>query len=461
MPAGDLKALRKWVKAHGSKKDAYRLFQHLLKNLLTERPEKLSKEKTWSTLFRGRAYNDLKLRYMSFELLKMCEDFIVFNSISSNISQYRLYLLQYYRKHSLSKFFEQSFSSLKQTINESPVRDSEYFFINMRADNEYNKYLISKQNRALEPNVQQLSDDLDMFYLLNKLKVYSEALNYKNILKADYNIRFVDHFLKEIETPGFRKIPALEIHYLALKSLLENDREEHFYKLKASLEKNRKILSEEELRDFYTLARNYCIKKINLGNKKFARELFELYQWEIEILNESEEKELSPAVYKNVITLAFLLNELEWIYNFIQRYTNFLPEEHRESYYNFNLANYYFKKEDYDKVIGLLSQVEYRDFFIQLSAKALLMKTYFELKEYMPFDSLVHSFKILLQSKKSLGYHRNNYLNFIKYCRKILFHEKLGQKEVATLEKQISGTRELVEKEWLLEKLHGRRRSRS
>jgi hypothetical protein len=155
---------------------------------------------------------------------------------------------------------------------------------------------------------------------------------------------------------------------------------------------------------------------------------------------------LSPAVYKNITTLAFLLDEMEWIYHFIQNYTQHLPEEHRDSYYNFNMANYYFKKNDYGKVIELLSHVEYSDFFIQLSAKSLLMKTYFELKEFMPFDSLVHSFKILLQSKKGLGYHRNNYLNFIKYCRKLLSQNKLSGNDIGLLETEISGIKELQKK---------------
>jgi hypothetical protein len=171
MPQQDIKLLRKWIKAHGAKKDAYRLFQYLIKNLVPAEPEKLSKEKIFRFMFRSDKYNDLKMRYMSFELLRMCEDFIVFHGITQHPSQYQLYLLQYYRKYSLPKFFEQTFSNFKDIVNKQPTRDSEYFFANMRADSEYNMYLMSKQNRAIEPSIQRLSDDLDMFYLLNKLKV--------------------------------------------------------------------------------------------------------------------------------------------------------------------------------------------------------------------------------------------------------------------------------------------------
>jgi hypothetical protein len=461
MPEAEIKALRRWVKIHGAKKDAYRLFEYIFKNLLPENQEQLSKQVVFKSLYRNKTYNDLKLRYMNFELLRMCEDFIVFESISQNPHQYQLSLLQYFRKRSLSKFFDQTYSSLKDVLNAQPLRDSDYFFTSMSVNSEYNKFLKSKQNRAIEPNIQRLSDDLDIFYLLNKLKVYSEALNYKNILQVDYNIRFVDELLKEIQQIGMDDYPAVKIYYYALLTLLENENEDHFHELKKNILQYKKIFSIEELQGTYTLARNYCIKKINLGNKEFVRELFELYQWELELINESEDKELPPAIYKNIITLAFMLNELEWTFHFIEKYTPYLPEEHRESHYNFNMATYHFKKKEYDRVIKLLSHVEYNDFFMQLSAKSLLMKTYFELKEYLPFDSLVHSFKILVQSKKVLGYHRNNYINFIKYCRKLLFYEKLSSSELSKLGQEISETKELVEKDWLQEKLHGRSSSRS
>ncbi len=461
MPEPEMKALRRWIKIHSGKKDAYQLFEYLIKNLASENQEKLTKQLIFKALYRTKSYNDLKLRYMNFELFRMCEDFIVFQSTSQNQHQYQLSLLQYYRKRSLPKLFEQTYSSFKDSLNAQIVRDSDYFFISMSVNSEYNKFLKSKQNRGIEPNIQKLSDDLDIFYLLNKLKVYSEALNYKNILQVEYNIRFVDHLLKEIQQIGMDDYPAVKIYYYALLTLLENENEDHFHELKKNILQHRKIFATEELQGTYALARNYCIKKINLGNKKFVRELFELYQLELELIKDSDNLELPPAIYKNIITLAFMLNELEWTFHFIEKYTQHLPEEHRESHYNFNMATYHFKKKEYDQVIQLLSHVEYHDFFMQLSAKSLLMKTYFELKEYLPFDSLVHSFKILVQSKKVLGYHRDNYINFIKYCRKLLFHEKLSSKELSKLEQEISETKELVEKDWLQEKLQGRSSSRS
>jgi hypothetical protein len=283
--------------------------------------------------------------------------------------------------------------------------------------------------------------------------IYCEALNYKNIVKTEYNIRFIDELLREVKQDDLKNFPILKLHYLALMTLREEENEKHYHQLKKNIELFRKKISPEELTDLYTLVRNYCIRKINLGNQEFSRELFDLYQQELELLQRSSVKELSPMIYKNITALAFKLEEYDWTFRFISDYTQHLPKEYRDSYYNFNMARYYFIKKDFDRVIELLSHVEYHDFFIQLSAKALLLKTYFELEEFSAFDSLAHSFRSLLKNKRALGYHRSNYLNFIRYSEKLILRNTLAKKELKELKAEIQKTKEVFDREWMLEKL--------
>ncbi len=447
------KELQKWIRFHAGGHASFQLFQRLLRYIERDKTDLINKEKIYRSLYPGKKYNDLKMRFMSCELLRYCEDYIVYKNTSQNNFQYRLSLLGFYRKRNLPKFFEQTFDCIKKELADLELRDNDYFFVNMEADREYNLFLKSKQNRTIEPKIQQLSDDLDLFYLLNKIMLYCEALNFKNIVKTEYNIRFIDDLLKEIKDDDLEKFPVLHVHYLALMTLREDDDTQHFLRLKKQIDINRKLISNDELRDLYTLARNYCIRKINLGNQLFSRELFDLYQRELELLKQSETGELSPMIYKNITSLAFKIEEHDWAYNFIQQYTNHLPEEHRNSYYSFNMARYFFIKKDCQSVIGLLSHVEYTDFFIQLSAKALLLKTYLEMDEFNAFDSLAHSFRGLITNKKGLGYHRANYMNFIKYSEKLVSRKSMNKKETARLKSEIQQTKEVIDKEWLLEKL--------
>ena len=103
LDAKEQKELVKWMKFKAGGRASFRLLQYLLKYVRVQKTEKLNKEKIFHTLFRGNAYNDLKMRFMSFELLRFCEDFIVYKTNSENNFQYQLALLQFYRKRNLPK----------------------------------------------------------------------------------------------------------------------------------------------------------------------------------------------------------------------------------------------------------------------------------------------------------------------------------------------------------------------
>ena len=104
-------------------------------------------------------------------------------------------------------------------------------------------------------------------------------------------------------------------------------------------------------------------------------------------------------------------------------------------------------------MISLLSTVEYGDLFMMLSVKILLIKTYYELSEAAALDSLVHSFNQLLKNKTALGYHRQNYLNFIRFSEKLFRIIRSEKKEMENLKTEIINCKALVEKEWLLSNL--------
>src|SRR4030095_562851 len=103
----ELKEIRNWIRYKAEKRNSYRLLEYLLKNLHTTNPKKLDKEKIFRSLFPAAKYNDLKMRFMSFELLRFCEEYIVFQNSKRNNVQYQFVLLQFYRKRHMTKFFEQ------------------------------------------------------------------------------------------------------------------------------------------------------------------------------------------------------------------------------------------------------------------------------------------------------------------------------------------------------------------
>jgi hypothetical protein len=119
-----------------------------------------------------------------------------------------------------------------------------------------------------------------------------------------------------------------------------------------------------------------------------------------------------------------------------------------------NLAQLYFYKSDYPKVISLLSKVDYEDITYNLNSKTLLMASYFELDEIEALNSLLDTFRVYLNRNKNIPeIRRKHYLNTINIVRKLAKIKSGDKKEVEKLEKEIESTQGIVSKNWILEKL--------
>ena len=193
---------------------------------------------------------------------------------------------------------------------------------------------------------------------------------------------------------------------------------------------------------------------MNAGTPSFIREAFEMYRlgFEKEILIEN--KQLTRATFHNVVSIALKLKEYDWVQNFINDYQQYLKEEHREGFVYYSMARLHYEEKDYDKAMKLLVQeVHYDDIIINLSAKTLLAKMYYEQDEFDVLESLLESMRTYIQRKKVLVYHKNNYKNIIKYTKRLLKVTPYSSTKKEKLRNEIATATPLTEKEWLLYQL--------
>jgi hypothetical protein len=105
-------------------------------------------------------------------------------------------------------------------------------------------------------------------------------------------------------------------------------------------------------------------------------------------------------------------------------------------------------------VLKLLRTVEYEDPTYNLNSKIMLMLTFYETQEFESLSSLLSSFDLYLRRKKEISSERKHlYMNLIKYLRALLRIGPGDSKALVKLRQQVNTTDEVVNKEWLLEKI--------
>jgi len=133
-----------------------------------------------------------------------------------------------------------------------------------------------------------------------------------------------------------------------------------------------------------------------------------------------------------------------------------VDEKERNSIVNFNLSRVYFEKGEYSQAQRLLTQFDYNDMLLNIIAKTMLLKIYYEADELRLLDALLDSMTIFLRRKKIIGYHKQNYRNIVRYFQKLLALNRLDAAAVDTLRRQIETEEHLTEREWFLGILEGR-----
>jgi hypothetical protein len=335
-----------------------------------------------------------------------------------------------------------------------------YFYQYQLEKNQYNltsefEKKFKKKTRYSTLNIEEIAKNLDIFYLGEKLKLYCTLLSWKNVFNLSTDLLFMEEIIKHVEEIDYTVYPPIAIYYQVYKSYIEPENIDNFYALKALISNYIESFPPEEAKDIYGSAQNFCIRKINEGKREFLKENLDLYKEAIDNGVLFYNEVLSPTTFRNIVISAVSLNEFDWAEKFITHHQDKLDEKHRENAVTFNLARLAWYRKDYKKVIAYLQNVEFDDMIYDLNSKTMLIATYYDTDDIDPLESMLDSFKVFLfRNKKNIPeQRRKNYQNFITLVRKLLKVIPGDKKQIESLKKEISGSKQIVTKKWLLEKV--------
>jgi len=415
----------------------------------------LEKKSVWIELFGSKPYKDARLRRLCSDLTQEAMQFLAYFEFKRNPVDEQIYLLKVLNQSHLSKHFIGVVRQAREFQKKVGYENSAYHFARFKIENQSQIHSDIKATKGYNPdNIGRSDFHLDCFYLINKLRHYSELLMWKNERAVDLELNLPPGFLEYIENSVYFEVPAVAIQYRVVCAFLEPEEEDHFYQLKNSLAAYSSFFNKEELRNMYLTAQNYCAFQGNLGKLKFYKELFELYKTLIEKGILLSNGKLAAGNYKNIITIGLKVDESEWVENFIKVYTDALPKESQDNDRNYNLAKVYFHQKNYEKVIEQLREVEYKSLGYAIGGRLMLLETYYELREETALDSLVDSFRIFLRRNQTISRDvRQQYLNVLRFVKKLATTARYNKSSLQKVKKQIEECKVLAAKKWLLEKV--------
>lgn len=454
--------LRKWLVSpiHNQRSDVVQLYEYLTSGNRLEDDKSLEKERIFRKLYPKEAYDDARMRQVIHFLQESIEDYLTFKKAAEDEILSKLYLAQSYRERKLMKLHDKIMKEIQQKQEFQPLLNDESMELRYLVEKEKSLQL-SEKSRAVALNYQEMSDIAEMAFIAKKLKMACLMLSHQKIYKKDYDFGMLDALLDYLKTKeAILDTPFIKVYYHIYNLFRFPQEEEHFYEVKNNLRNYDYAFSNAEKSDLYLIAINYCIGRMNIGSKQFVREAFEFYQKGLEHSILLENGFLSPLNFRNIVSIGTTLKEFDWVSTFIEEYQQNLAPEYRENFVKFAMARLYFEQGDYDRAQDLLIQFDIDDILINLTAKTMLIRVYYEKDEFMALESLLDSMRAYINRKKMLAYHKMSFKELISASKRLIKIQFNDRKKIEILNSQITNSRILPShmKEWFVEQLKKLRR---
>ncbi len=446
LTTADLRGLALWVRspAHNQREEVALLYEYLATAEPSEGGE-ASRRAQFAAAFPGEPFDDKRLRRLHGHLRDVLFAFLAHGELAADAQRSRVHLVRALRKRRAEGLFEREWAAALDELESSEHRHAGHFKRKAQLHLERSEH-DNARRRGGGPHLQEMTDALTTHTLADLLRHGSALLADGAVSGRAYRFALLDAALATIERqPELLDEPIVAAYFHVFQLQKGGDGGIHFEPLARLLAERWRLFPEADSRDLYLFAINFCIKRMNSGERAFVRRALDLYRSGLDSGLLLDGGQLSPYAYNNILLIALNLGERDWARAFLDNWKAALPAHDRENTYLHNLSLFHYRTGDFENAMATLQKVEFREPLRFLESRRMLLRIYFELGHHDALSSLLDSLRVYLYRKDGLGYHRGSYLNLIKILKKVL----AGAEREAVL-REVRELPVLAEREWLV-----------
>lgn len=451
-------AFRKWVDSpyHNQQAPVNQLLDYLLGLKGKAKQPGLQQQAIYQAIFGAATFDLPKLRHLFSKLTLCLEDFLAHRQAPRAAWEQSLVLAQVFQQKQLSHLAQQQLDKAQRILAQQAQRDQPYLYAQYQFE-ETSHRVLNLEDRGAVDNFQAIDTQYDLAYIAGKLRHSCRLLSHQALYQEAYDMGLLQAVLDHLrQRPNYLRFPAIGLYYYYYKAITQTQGADTYFGLfKHYLLQHQQVFGQEELKELYILATNYSIRRLNTqqGNRSYIQETFELYQEALQLGVLTQEGRISPFSYNNIAAIALGLQHYDWTWQFLDDYAPLLPPHLRQPCLQYNRSRWYFLQQQYHRAAQLLANDDFEDLHLNLSAKVLLLKTYYIIGEWKLLDALLNRFSTYLSRQKKLAYHKQNYTNIIRFTRRLAQINPHSEKAKTKLRQEIEQTQLLTERNWLLEQL--------
>jgi hypothetical protein len=396
-------------------------------------------------------------------VMKLAERFLVICHVKDNKLLSDFTKISELNKRALGKLTQGSIKSFKSGLQNTKIKSFNELLYNYLVDEEIDTAYNRDEALPYSQALLEKAESLDVFYVFNKLKIYTEMQMRERIMNVSYEKTFFDEIKTFIDDHPdlLEKHPSLQIYLMLIELLKEKVSRTQYVKYFSFIKEYISFTPTGEASNFIQHAINHCIKMTNTGHN-YLPELFDAMKFQVEEGLLVVEGFVHDRSYKNIIEVALRVKEQDWAENFLETHIKFITNEDREMIYNCNKASILLFKKEYKAALRSLTFVNFKNVFYDMYSRSLMIKIYFETNDTISVETSVNNYKSFLKREKSLAdIQRSMYQNFIKYASCLTrikdkinsYSEEFVAGKLRTLQLEIQQEKYIADKIWLMKQV--------
>ncbi|WMX14278.1 hypothetical protein [Aureispira sp. CCB-E] len=400
----------------------------------------VGKEQVFYAIYPHKKFSDTQFNYVVSKLLELLSGFLAYQEYETQAFQQKSNALKAVHELGVPKQAASHSRQHQLLQKQYPFQTVDFYYQKYHYHTLLNQIHLDKKQRLYDVHLQEQNNQLDYFYIAQKLKIACDMLSRNIVIQANYEAHYIKDLLSWLEAADFDKKqhPLIHVYYQVLKTLQNSD-DKAYQQLKVLIEDYGKLFLREELILLYDYAENFCIRKINNGITSYYKEFLTIYKQKLEKHLLLEDGYLPESDYKNIVTAGVRTKDYQWTEIFIHKNKKKLRPEVQENAFNYNLAVFYYATQQYSKALKLLMTILFTDISYGVGAKTIQLQIYYELQEMEPLINLVDTFRLyVMRHKTQSDYRKKANLNMLRIVKKVA---KLKEKSTFMAEKQFEKER--------------------
>jgi predicted nucleic-acid-binding protein len=449
----------------GCKKFVLNFYREIINYYPEFKDKDIAKDKIFKKLYGEKKYNDALVRRIISDLIRFSEEYMAYKNFRNRKTFRNTCLLNELRVRDLEDQFRIRSEGITKKINSSESVHPDLLLETYFTKLEIKEFRTSLRDSKMHKDYIQSVEAITVYFM----RLIYSYINHRNTFLNEYDFSngIIDLLLRNLDLYKIANDPVLGeskyLNYLKMTLYVYNivnnkDDRESYYKLMDLITNNPGYYSNVELKNIYiSIIKFYNYQNDNFDNI-FIKEKYSAYRLFLtDFLTVDPSAKLQLSFCRNYINLSRQSGMTEQIRELHKKYSDYLPEEHKEDLIALCEAVYFFEKKKFSRSLQFVSAINLDKEVFKLDIKILKIKNFYELGYFDSVNSELDNLNHLLNSSEKLNQgmlnKSKNYSKSVRQLTKIKTGSALNKVDHSQFMKKLENEKIISEKNWLINKL--------